>query len=125
MKQIFDIRTDKQTPIIQKRIKKGKSGFRTNWGLYGTNEWFYNLQNEGLILVLSGTLTRLFMSGHNDFPEFEINTGVKRFQFERHGNDDEYKIGKTLKVHAIKNKYIRPTSGLEELLVPIIIEIEN
>lgn len=122
---IFDALYDKtRTPIIQSKIRSGKSKFRTNWGLYGTEDWLNNLKKDGLIIYLNGKITNLIMTGHNDFPEFEMETDEGTFQFERLGDESEYQIGKSIRVNAIKRKYIMPISGFEESLTPVRIEIE-
>jgi hypothetical protein len=126
MKKVFSVLTDKErTPIIQKRIKVKTSGFRTKWGMYGTEKWFNSLKSDGLIQEIDGSISELLMTGHNDFPEFRIESELGEFQFERLGNNSFYVVGKRVKIKALKNMYINPTSGIENSLVPIIIEIEN
>ena len=125
MKVIYDIRTGMRTPLIQSMIKEGRSGFRTKWGLYGTEEWLDNLKNHDLIETLEGNISKLLMAGHNDFPVFEIDDGKQKFQFERLGLEENYQVGKKIKVQAIKAMYINPISGFENSLTPIIIEIEE
>jgi len=122
---IFDATNDKtRTPIIQSKIRLGKSEFRTNWGLYGTEDWLNNLRKDGLIISLNGEITNLLMTGHNDFPEFEMETDEGIFRFERLGAENKYQIGKIIKVEAIKGKYIMHISGFEDNLTPVRIEIE-
>lgn len=125
MMVVFDAILDKtRTPLIQTKIKAGKSGFRTKWGLYGTEEWLINLRNDGLVIKLNGKISQLRMTGHNDFPEFEMETETGKYQFERLGNEAVYGIGKTIMIEAVYEKYILPKSGIENLLSPIRIEIE-
>lgn len=123
MKTIFDIRNDNKTKVIQERIKNGELSYRTKWGLYGTNEWYNNLQNDNLIVTIKGTISKLINTGHNDFPEFEIECGNEKFQFERVGLEKHYQIGKKIKVEATKGMYINPMSGFENSLIPLIIII--
>ncbi len=125
MEIIFDIREDKRTNLIQERIKKGDKSYRTNWGLFGTDDWLDNLHNDNLIILIQGTISKLIMTGHNDFPEFEIESGTEKFQFERLGLDKYYQIGRKISVQAIKGMYINPMSGFENSLTPLIISIEE
>lgn len=121
METIFDIRNDKKTKFIQDRIKNGELSYRTKWGLYGTDEWFNNLQKDNLIVTIQGTISKLINTGHNDFPEFEIESGTEKFQFERLGLEKYYQIGKKIKVEATKGMNINPISGFENSLSPLII----
>ncbi|MGM0588950.1 MAG: hypothetical protein ACQETE_11070 [Bacteroidota bacterium] len=125
MKVVFDVRTDSGTPSIQKRIKEGLSGFRTKWGLYGTDDWWENLNTNNLIEIIEGEISDVYMSGHNDFPEFEVDTGNQKFSFERRGDIRAYEVGKKIKVEAVRNEYISPMSGLEGSLNPMVIKIES
>jgi len=126
MKEIFNVITDQvRTPIIQKRTKMKVAGFRTKWGMYGTREWIENLINDNLIQEIDGRISELLMTGHDDFPEFKISNGSETYQFERLGDIKTYEVGKRIKVKAVKTKYVQPTSGFEESLQPLIIEIEK
>ena len=59
----------------------------------------------------------------NDFPEFEIDTGSKKYEFERLGDNNFYTVGLDLEVKCVRSKYILPTSGIEETLTPLIISV--
>ncbi|MCR9172650.1 MAG: hypothetical protein NXI10_09175 [bacterium] len=122
---IFDVTTDpKRTPIIQKRIKSEKTAFRTKWGLYGTESWLNSLKQDGIVKELKGKITDLVSTGHDDFPEFRMETENGIYQFERLGIENEYEKGKLVTVMAVQNKYILPISGMEDHLTPLRIEIE-
>ena len=110
---------------IQNKIKQGLSGYRTKWGLYGTAEWFENIKNETLIEIIEGEISDVFMGGHNDFPMFSVFDGKSTFQFAIKGKENLYKICKKIRIEGIRNEFIHPSSGLEKLLIPIKIEIEN
>lgn len=126
MKVIYDVRTDNsRTSLIQKRIKEVQSGFRTKWGLYGTDEWWENLNENNLVEIIEGTISDIYMSGHNDFPEFEVNTGDQKFSFERLGDIKAYEIGKKIKIYTVPNKFVNPMSRLEDTLCPMIIKVEE
>ncbi len=92
-------------------------------GMFGTSEWINNLRNDNLIETIEGKISSLYFSGHNDFAEFEIDNGVSKYNFERLGNEELYKIGLDFRIECVKAKYILPTSGLEELFTPLIITI--
>ena len=125
MKVIYNILESEDNKRTQDIIRKGKSGYRIKWGLYGTIEWFNNLRADNLIECINGKISRITMTGHNDFPMVEIDNGVNNFQFQVLGNEILYKPGLTIKIECIKNKYISPSSSLEELLIPLIIKIEE
>lgn len=50
-------------------------GLRVTHGLFGSDEWWEKIESGELPLAtVKGTINRVYMSGHNDFPEFEIVT---------------------------------------------------
>jgi len=76
-------------------------GLSSKNGVIGSEEWWKNI-NEGKIVVrlIEGRITRVFISGHNDFPEFEMNSDGKisireclatKLDYDRH-----YEVGKTI-----------------------------
>jgi len=123
---IYKLTDDKSNLIqIQSIIKNGLSGYRTKWGLYGSSDWFEKIRTENLIETIEGVVSSIYFSGHNDFQMFSVYDGNITVDFELIGKEQYYKIGKKINIECIRNKYVRPTSGLEKLLIPLKIEIEK
>ena len=48
-------------------------GIEQTHGLFGSDEWWRHIVDGSLPTgTVRGTITRVFMSGHNDWPEFEM-----------------------------------------------------
>ncbi len=39
---------------IENKIKQGLSGYRTKWGLFGSDDWFRNIRKENLVKIVEG-----------------------------------------------------------------------
>ncbi len=123
---VYDLRNDhNDIKRIQSIIKEGRTPYRTKWGLYGTQNWWDALEKESLIQRLYGKISDIYMSGHNDFPEFEITTGRKKYAFPRIGKDKYYKIGKEVEVECIECQYILPSSTTDKVLHILSLKIEK
>lgn len=92
--------------------------------LFGTKEWF-NAIETGLIHkhVIRGIISRVYMSGHNDFPEFEIESNEGKTTWMREGIDAAYKVGKSIELIYVEKASKRPLGPLVSV-PPIVIEIK-
>jgi hypothetical protein len=125
MNKVYDLNNDKKgIKQIQDKIKKGLSGYRTHLGLFGSVDWFENLKKNNLIEIINGEISDVFKGGHNDFPMFSIFDGKSTYQFEIKGAEKFYIKGKKIHFEGVRNENVRPSSGLEKLLIPLKIEIE-
>lgn len=123
---VYDLKNEtSKINRIQRRIKDGLSGYRTKWGVFGTSVWFENIKNDNLIEIIDGKIIDVFMGGHNDSPMFSIFDGKSTYEFERAGPEKFYKKGKKIHLEGIRSENIRPSSGLEKLIIPIKIDIEK
>ena len=55
------------------------------------------------------------MSGHNDYPEFEIDDGQEKTQWTREGKDEAYVIGRRVKLKYVLQKPKRVPHGVYPL----------
>ena len=102
---VYDLRDDsEEIERVQAIIKDGPTRYRTRWGLFGTDDWFEKLRSEGLISELNGEISRVYMSGHNDFPEFEIVCDGETYSFPRIGDDEHYVIGGKVIIECLANE---------------------
>lgn len=112
MIKVYDLRDDKRTvKLIQDATLNTKDfGLKPENGLFGSKEWWEAIKN-GIIPknTLEGIISRVYMSGHNDFPEFEVtaNDGSKT-RWERQGHDKYYVMGKRIKIIYVVQKLKRP-----------------
>ena len=117
LKEIYNLKEDlNRIKFIQEASsdKNSFAGYKTENGLlFGTSEWF-NAIETGIIpkQTIKGNISRIIMSGHNDFPEFEIKTKTEISIWEKKGVDEEYEIGKYVELTYVKQKYKKPTSLL-------------
>ena len=61
---------------------------------------------EGIIpaLTVDGVISQVFMSGHNDWPEFEIDAAGTKTRWTREGKDEMYKVGKRVTLKYVLQK---------------------
>lgn len=89
---------------------KSPNGLKVENGLLvGTDEWFNAIDSRQIDkITLRGTITKVFMSGHNDMPEFEMEANGEKTNWPRCGKDEFYKEGKAIELTFVKQKFKRP-----------------
>ena len=109
--KVYDLRTD--IPHIQDiqtaTLQTAEYGLKPDHGLFGSDEWWFAIE-EGLIpkLVVDGVISRVYMSGHNDFPEFDVTSDQGKTSWERLGNDRCYVIGRRVHLIYVKQQFKVP-----------------
>src|SRR5687767_15530270 len=99
LQTVYRLRDDKRRIKILQSASSDSDvsyGLKIEKGLLvGTREWF-NAIDSGQIksTTIHGSISKVFMSGHNDFPKFEIESMGQKTCWERYGNDEFYKVGK-------------------------------
>lgn len=114
LREIYNLREDTtQIKAVQKASsdKNSFAGYEIeNNLLFGTKEWFKSIE-EGKIKshVVRGKISKILMSGHNDFAEFEIesNSGFSIWTME--GLDSTYEVGRQIELIYVEQKYKRPS----------------
>ena len=93
---------------------KSQGGLKIENGLLvGTDKWFKAVDSGQIEkTTLRGTITKVYMSGHNDWPEFEMEVTGQKTIWTRCGKDDLYKVGKQIELTFVKQKYKRPIAIL-------------
>ncbi len=113
-KEIYNLKDDfMRIRMVQEASldKKSYAGYKTeNSLLFGTRDWF-NAIEQGIIPkhIVKGVISRVYMSGHNDYPEFEIESSDSKTTWTREGIDEAYKTGKNIELIYVEQKYKRPT----------------
>ena len=89
---------------------KSVYGLKTENGLLiGTKEWFQATEDGRLSKeTIRGTISKMYMSGHNDWPEFEMENESGKSTWTREGNDQLYLVGKLIEIDYVIQKYKRP-----------------
>ena len=114
LKEVYNLIKDKRRiKMVQEASldPNSRSGFKTENGLlFGSQEWFNAIEKNVIPRhFVKGIISRVYMSGHNDYPEFEIESEEGKTTWTRAGIDSAYKSGKNVELVYINQKYKRPT----------------
>lgn len=115
LKEIYNLRDDKRVIKAIQEVsldKSSQAGLKIENGLlFGTDEWFRAI-SEGKIEkhIVTGIISKIFMSGHNDYPEFEIKSNDgKTSVWTREGKDSAYEVGRRVELVYVEQRYKRPS----------------
>lgn len=76
--KVYELSQDLETmALIQKASQQTADfGFVPEVALFGSDDWWAAVE-DGRIerYTIEGVVTRLYMSGHGDWPEFEVESG--------------------------------------------------
>jgi hypothetical protein len=103
-----------------KRLQEASVDKKSNYGLkvengllVGSNEWFQAIDDNIIPKVtLTGIIAKVHMSGHNDWPEFEIKSNEGLSTWTREGEDKLYQVGKLVEIDFVIQKFKRPCDML-------------
>jgi len=131
LKQIYNLQKDlRQIKIIQEASfdQTSKFGYQTTNGLlFGTKEWFNAIKRDIITKhTIQGIITRVYMSGHNDFPEFEMQNENGKTTWMRYGVDEAYKVGKQIEIIYVEQYYKNPINiikPISQCVIDVKIEI--
>lgn len=89
---------------------KSDYGFKTENDLFiGTKEWFQATEDGRISKeTLIGTISKVYIAGHNDWPEIEIKSKDGISIWTREGIDKLYKVGKRIEIDFVIQKLKRP-----------------
>ena len=106
--EIYNLRNDgNHVALVQHAtINRPDAGFVPENGLFGSEDWWASIQSGKLpVHTISGKITKVYMSGHNDYPEFEIDDGGSTTSWTRLGVDSEYIVGRTILIEYVLQRY--------------------
>ncbi len=113
----YDLAEDRETIEVVQRASLGTKGFGyvPEVALYGTDEWWAAIA-DGRIPKheVRGIISRLFMSGHGDWPEFELDREGAKTNWTRVGNQALYVLGKEVRVEYVMQKLRKKWLGNDE-----------
>jgi len=101
MIQVYDLRRNRNrvADVQHATLHTDRYGIVPDHGLFGSDEWWQAIGSGAIEThTVEGHISRVYMSGHNDFPEFEVDDGSSRTQWERFGDDDWYVVGRRIRV---------------------------
>jgi hypothetical protein len=113
LKEIYNLKNDRRRIKLVQNASLGKSsnsGLKIVDGiLFGTKEWFNAIETGKINKVtLKGTISKVYMSGHDDYPEFEIENESGKSNWTREGNDNEYRVGRNVELVYVEQLFKRP-----------------
>jgi hypothetical protein len=103
-------------------------GIEQTHGLFGSDEWWEHIVDGTLpVHTIRGTITRVFMSGHNDWPEFELsdNSGqLSRWTRETNRLEDAvfYEPGRAVEIDVVRQHHKR-AAWTKETETNVVLEI--
>lgn len=115
--KVYDLAEDQETiHLIQKATLTTEDfGLVPEIALFGSDEWWWAIQ-DGRIPhhELEGVITRVFMSGHGDWPEFEIEASGEKSRWTRLGPDALYRVGNGVRLEYVFQKARKHWLGSRE-----------
>jgi len=114
---IYQLKSDKQTIKILQRASLdtiSTAGLKIeNDLLVGSDIWFEAI-DTGKIKKhsIKGTISQIYQTGHNDYPQFVLENPEGKTTWTRHGTESAYIIGKIVEVIYVEQRLKRPIAIL-------------
>jgi hypothetical protein len=106
-KVVYDLIQDRETvDLIQNAsVTKEEFGFIPEVALFGSKEWWLAV-DDGRIhrYTIEGTISRVYMSGRGDWPEFEIQSNGDVSRWTRFGEQSLYAVGRRVRLEYVLQK---------------------
>jgi hypothetical protein len=126
--KVYDILEDpREIPAIQNATLNTKDfGLVPEHGLFGSEDWWKSVESGAIpVLVTEGMITRLYMTGHNDWPEFEIDSHGQKSSWTRRVDLNAYHPGKQVRVEYVNQKPKKDLLGTGVSKVVLRIWVDN
>ena len=94
--KVYDLSQDRETvALIEKASQQtAEFGFVPEVAVFGSDEWWAAVEDGRIEQhTIEGVITRLYMSGHGDWPEFELSFGKEITRWTRLGSHNAYRVG--------------------------------
>lgn len=127
LKKIYDLREDaERVASVQKATLTTKDfGLVPEHGLFASTEWWRAIDDGVLPIVrVEGRISRVFLSGHNDYEEFEIDAAGERSSWTRvtsggQGGGPErsakaalYEVGRAVVLKYVQQRFRQALEGI-------------
>ncbi len=132
MTTVYSLRNDTQSieGTQEATLTSKKFGLQQTHGLFGSPEWWRNIDNGKLpVQTLRGVISRVYMGSMGDWPEFEVTSedGARSESFTRmchtREQDAEYQVGRKIEVDYVWQKFKKSLSAGPATDTEIILEI--
>jgi len=112
--KVYDLAEDKKliAEVQNATLNTKDYGLVPEIALFGSKEW-WNTIEKGIIPTyeINGIISRVYMSGHNNWPEFEIDSDGKKTSWARMGIDELYRAGCKVKLEYVVQKAKKSWTG--------------
>ena len=134
--RIYDLRHDgDHVAAVQKAtLSTTDFGLVPEHGLFGSDEWWQAVDSGEIPTHVSeGRISRVFMSGHNDYPEFTVGGRSWTRQtsettggtLSRRAKAELFRVGSYARVLYVMQKSKRPDWGTHECAIEIAVRSEK
>jgi hypothetical protein len=116
LRPVFELRrATSYVAAVQNTTLRSSGGLMPDHGLFGSPEWWNAVENGHIPTHrVSGIISRVYMSGHNDYPEFEVTSDGTTTCWTREGDDDAYVPGRAVTVEYVLQRFKTPLKGVGE-----------
>jgi len=115
--KLYELAEDEETVrlVQQATLNTEDFGLVPEVALFGSEKWWQAIQ-EGRIPSheLHGVITGVLMSGHGDWPEFELEAAGEKSRWPRLGPDEFYRVGNEVRVEYVLQKARKHWLGSRE-----------
>ena len=105
--KVYDLSEDTETVdlIRHASLQKADFGFVPDVAIFGSEEWWAAIR-DGRIKqhTLEGTISRVLMAGHGDWPEVEVQSAHEVTRWTRVGNQGAYVVGKPIRIEYVHER---------------------
>lgn len=128
---IYDLKRDKRhiKNVQNASLHRDDCGLVTEPELFGSSKWWKLVGTDQLsIHTLEGKITKVYMSGHNDFPEFEMDDGNEKTKWMRRGEDSAYTVGRPIRMKYVEMKFKKGcvgSSNISQCILTIEVALEK
>jgi hypothetical protein len=128
---VYQLRRDKQRIEAVQRATAAtrKFGVMRTHGLFGSDQWWQKVESGKLpIRTVSGVITRLYMGGMRDTPEFILRSDDgKESSWLRQANSEEldgfYGEGRQIEIDYVLQRHRLFSEGFWPKQHPVVVEI--
>lgn len=110
----YSLADDRETvALVQRATLNTKDfGLDPEVALYGSADWWKAI-NDGRIpkYAVQGVISRMYATGHGDWPEFELKSGSGTTRWTRLGEPSLYQEGRQARVEYVLQKRRRRILG--------------
>jgi hypothetical protein len=108
VRKIYDLREDTRAieTIQDATLNTEDYGVVSDHGLLGSDEWWAAIERGDLpVHTVEGVISDVYESGHNDFPQFEVDDGTRKTDWVREGDDSYYVIGAPVRIEYVVERH--------------------